>query len=228
MDRQTTTWELVNTRLDAFLKDVEVEGEWNYPPAHRVAAWNWAQRMLCYHTPRTRSTTLVIDSDGRSAILPSDFLGMWRVYDAETERWLRRMPMQIESGIRYQDAEMGQWWVWGGCLYLEMTKTVGSTDLTMYYYAYYPEIVIEELDGDTFHVESKILTPPWAELALCHLTAATLLVPGSLEAARLRQWNIRIDSGTPLQNSRAMQAREHLWWWKALLGVVKPLDWGAS
>lgn len=229
MDRQTTTWEIVNRRLNIFLKDeVAEEGEQNYPMAQRVNAWNWAQRLLSFHTPRTRTTVLTIGSDGRSALLPPDFLGVWRIYDSDTQRWLREMPTQLESGIRYDEAELGQWWTWGGSLFLEMTKAVDSEDLTLYYYAYYPEIVVEELEGMSFHVEDKVLTPPWAELALCHLTAATCLVPGSLEAARLRQWNIRIDAGTPIQNSRAVQAREHLWWWNAILGMVAPSDWGVS
>jgi len=223
---RTTTWESIDGKLDLFLKDSQVEGgEYNYPLAMRIAAWNWATRMFAFHTPRQQKVVLSIGSDGRSAILPPDSLGVQRIYNADTQRWMRRMPVQMDTDRRMEDAELGQWWVWGGTLYLEQTFKTTSADLTLYYYAYWPDVEYKSVDGKEEVVENDIITPPWAEIALCHLTAAQCLVPGSIEAARLRQWNIRIDSGTPIQNSRAMQAREHLWWYNTLIGIVPPTDW---
>jgi len=74
--------------------------------------------------------------------------------------------------------------------------------------------------------EDKILVPRWAEAALVHLTTAFCLQPQAVEAAKTRQWNIKIDSGRPTDNSRAVQARELLWWYNMLVGAYPPLDRG--
>lgn len=230
----TTTWAEIQTRLSYFLSDTYNEENedtpWLHAPEFRVIAWNWAQRVLAIaHTPRLQSTVLTTDADGRSAILPNDFLDVWRIYDEDEQMWLKRMPIPLEGATRYPDDELGQYWIWGGYLYLE--KTLGLTDsqLTLYYMAYYPEL---EYELDTSEEEGlvvtqdQILIPPWAVLPCTHLATAQLLAPGSIEAARNRNYNLRIDSGTPSDNARALQAREHLFWWNTLVGMVSPGMWG--
>lgn len=233
MNSQTTTWQEINRRLDIFLNDdpfkVEVGGEVNdtYPERQRLLAWHDAQRMLVWHTPRQRKTTLTIDRDTRSAILPSDLLDVWRIYDADEQKWLVRHQYQKQGGIRYDDDDLDSFWIWGRTLWLNKEVSVGSQDLTLYYWAYWPEVIYElDDEGDVSLRQEEILVPPWSILPLCHLTAATCFQPGAVQAAEIRTWNIKIDSGVPIQNSRASQAREHLWWWNTLLGSVpRPEGW---
>jgi len=234
MDSPTTTWQEVNQRLDIFLNDDPFKAESGedysatYPERQRLLAWHDAQRLLVWHTPRQRSSVLVIDEGLRSAILPPDFLDAYRIYDADQQRWMVRNHLQHEGGTRYDDDDLGAFWLWGNVLILDMEIDVDSQDYTMYYWAYWPEVVydVDDTTGEVTVHDGRILAPPWAILPLCHLTAATCLQPGALQAAEIRTWNIRVDSGTPIQNSRAAQAKEHWLWWNMLLGSVpRPSGW---
>jgi hypothetical protein len=199
-----------------------------YTTPHRVDSWNWAQRFLAWHTPRERETEVTIGSDLRSGLLPDDFLGVYGILDRGTNAWMGKQPRPVGGGVHYEEDSQSNYWVWGSTLMFGQDFTATSTDALLYYWAYWPEIEYELTDAvaETYTVVSdEIIVPPWAILPLCHLTAATLLQPGALEAARARQWNIMVDSGTPVHNVRAQQAREHLWWWNQLMGQVVPRDW---
>ena len=224
MYEQTTTWTDVNDQLSTFIDD---EDEDKYETAQRVTAWNWAQRELAIqHTPRQCMTTqLTVESGSRSAKLPPDAIDIWKIYDSDYSRWWRKMPTPREGATRYDDADMNQYWAWGGTLYLEReVKASEIGNLTVYYWGYWPEIAYQVNDeaSTTVIVQEEILVPPWAILPLCHLTAAIVLQPLAIQAARRRDFNIRIDSGRPTDNSRAIQAREHLYWWNTLLGSKPP------
>lgn len=131
------------------------------------------------------------------------------------------------GGYRSDSDELRQYWVWGNTLYLEAEKD--ADDLTLYYTAYWPDVEYETVGGVATVTVNGIWVPKWAELPLLHLTAATCLVPGSIEAARQRNFNMTgSDIGNPIQNARAQQAREHLLWWTSLLGMVKVKDWSAG
>lgn len=234
MNSQTTTWQEVNHRLDIFLNDdpfkVEagMEAAPTYPDRQRLLAWHDAQRILAWHTPRQRKTTLVIDGDTRSAILPADLLDVYRIYDSVEQKWMLKNQYQKAGGIRYDDDDLDSFWIWGKTLWLDKSVSVGSQDLTLYYWAYWPEMeyTLDESDGSVTILTNDILVPPWAILPLCHLTAASCMQPGSIQAAEIRNWNIKTDSGTPLHNVRATEAREHLWWWNTLIGSVpRPEGW---
>ncbi len=226
---QTTTWEVLDLLLDRFLDDeLDEEDEEStkiYSIPHRIESWNMSQRMLALHSPRQRQGTVTVDVGERSAILPPDFLAVWRIYDSDRKKWLRQMANPRTGSVRYDDDELDQYWVWGGRLYFERTVDIDTEDLTFYYWAYWPEIEYEFKEDSYIILPNEVLVPPWATLAVCHLTAATLLQPGALQAARIRTWNITVDSGRPIDNSRAQQAREHLWWWHAILNGVPPKPW---
>lgn len=217
-----STWDEVNTKLSLFLDD---EGGTNYSVPLRVWAWNAAQRVLAvHHTPREKTTSLTMESGERSAVLPPDFIAVWKIYDSDQQRWYS----EYRPGATYKrstDSELGQYWVWGNKLYFEKSIDVSNTDHTMYYAAYWPDITYQVVDSEYAYTDDEVIIPDWAELPVTHLTAATCLQPGALEAAKDRNYNLSvIDSGTPIQNARAVQAREHVWWWTMLLGMVRPRD----
>lgn len=227
MRQQTTTWEELNGKLDYFLSDSDSDGDgtYTYDQPMRIASWNWSQRLVALHTPRSREGKLAVEADERSAVLPGDFLSVHRIYDAGTARWMRPMRKPVPGVVRSDSAELSQYWVWGGVLHFERTVDLGDTDITLYYYAYWPEVEYETVDSVVTTVQDEVLLHPWAILPCCHLTAANLLVPGAIQAARIRNWNIRIDSGVPTDNVRATQAREHLFWYEKLMAMVVPTQW---
>lgn len=233
MQQQTTTWSQVLLELDKFLKDephADTGVRSAYPAQLRVFAWNWAQRYFAItHTPRQGTEILTIDSDNRSAVLPEDFMAVWRIHEGDREEWMVPMPRPVQGQVFQYDKELAQYWTWGQVLMF--TETVTSVTVTLYYWGYWPEVAFtldEENENIVVYTEEQIVVPPWAMLPLCHLTAATCLAPGALEAARSRQWNITVDSGNPVQNARAVQAKEHLTHYEWLIGRIPPPKWRDS
>jgi len=206
-----TTWATIDTRFQTFLDD---EDETEYTSAQRIDGWNAAQRQLAIeHTPRERAQALSFNDDDRSIALPSDYISLLGLYDADNSRWWVRMPI-VDGGYRADDTEERRYWTFGGTLYVERDMD-DADDITLYYYAYWADIV----DDD-----SVMAIPLWAELPCMHLASAFCLQPGAMQAADIRTWNISVDSGNPIQNSRATHAREHLFWWERILSKVTPVD----
>jgi len=223
-----TTWTRVNGKLDLFLDDaprLNAAGELTPPLFEeplRIESWNYAQRTLVHHTPRARTMTLQLESSGREAVLPDDYYTMQGIYDANNERWWR--PVNWEPGnVRLSDDDSERYWTFAGRLYLEDTIDVTSTDLTLYYWAHYPDVTYTLDDGavDTYP-QSIIYTPLWAEPALAHLTACFCEFPKEIFAADINQYKIRVDSGNPLQNPRQQSALHHLDMWNRLIGLFPP------
>ena len=217
----TTTWSEVETKLDAFLGDAEKTGtdgtvrDRSYPIPLRVYAWNWAQRVLVHHTPLQKIQVLSINSDDRSTSLPSDLYKVHRIYDSEKTRFLR--PTGWEPGdYRQIDDETPVYWLWGDTLKLE--KDASDTTLTLYYWAYYPEISMPDEDTGS----GDILVPSWAESAMCHLVTAFVLNPKAVEATDLNQYKVRYEAGNPLHNPRAQGILFHLEVWERILGWYPP------
>jgi hypothetical protein len=223
------TWSEIDGRLSRFLKDPENENAEEshlYNQALRIDSWNQAQRALAQqHTPRQCVTTLTMDTE-RSAILPDDLIEVWRLYDSDDQIWMQTLDNPEPGAIRYDDDDLPRYWTWGGRLLFEKSYTLSSTALTCYYWGYWPEIEYEEEEDGTYTVtEGNIRLPRWAILPVEHLAAAIVLTPGSIEAARVRTFNMKIDSGVPTDNPLLEAAKDHLWWWASLLAMVSIPTW---
>lgn len=218
----TTTWTEVNRKLDLFLDDAERTGASQvFPVSLRVEAWNWAQRTFCHHTPRQRSRTLEIDAGQRAGIVPADCFAIHGIYDSDRERWW--WPVDLLPGdIQYTDDDVAEYWIWGNELFLDDEISYSSTDLTLYYWAYWPDVEYSVSDSTLTYIQEQIYVPTWSELALVHLTTATVLMPMELFAADINEYKIRVDSGTPLHNPRAQSADFHLRWWHHILDMFPP------
>jgi hypothetical protein len=219
-----TTWDVLNDQLSYFLSDVPKAGgaAYKHPLPLRLAAWNWAQRALVQHTARERIVSpLNVEPDGRSASLPDDLFQVALVYDAANSQ--NYAPMNFAPGGYRSDSEDNPlYWVWGNVLHFETTV---ATELTLHYYAYWPEVTWRYKDeGQIELLQDQISVPRWAELPLLHLTAAGVLEPMAIESSRNREYATKIDSGTPDDNARRTQAREHWWWYHELLGQHAPQD----
>jgi hypothetical protein len=217
-----TTWDAINGKLCYFLDDNPAGGAAAYQFALplRIDAWNWAQRFFQNHTAREQEAEITIDESGRAAPLPPDLIDIAMIYDRTNERTysLRRFS---EGAYRSESDEYFAYWKWAGRLHF--SRTVGKGEkLTVEYFAAWPKIEYAVNDGNVVIVRDEILVPEWAELALAHLTAATVLQPPAITAAMSNEYKIKIDSGTPLDNPREQQARAHLWWYNELIGLFSP------
>jgi len=167
--------------------------------------------------------TLVVNTGQREAVLPGDAFAVDRIYDSNEERFWR--PAHFRPGdIRYADDELPEYWVQGDRLYLEDTLEYDQTDLTLYYWAYYPQVECTYDDDNEIEnvTQGVIYTPKWAELALTHLTTASCMMPLEIFSADLNQYKIRVESGNPLQNPRMQSCNFHLQWWNMLIDRVSP------
>jgi len=229
-----TTWAELMQKLDWFLgdsiEDDEVDSDRTFPEILRIESWNWAQNLFCAHTPMARRTPLRIEEGGREALLPPDFYEIEGVYDAENSRWW--WPMRRRPGdVREVDDDVLEFWIRGDRMFLESEIAYSNNDITLHYWAYYPsveyvEVTIEPDEGDPYIIpdvrKDSVLTPQWAETALFHLAAANCLQPSSIVASDINQWDIKIDSGTPLMNPRGDQAKRHLWWYDTIVNRYPP------
>ncbi len=214
----------IQVKLDRFLGDglpAEEGQERTFPLPLRVDAWNWAQKYFANHTPREREAVLEIGEGGRQASLPDDFLAVRGVYDQQEGHWWYELPIRA-GDFRPADSDAPEYWIWSSSMHLE--RDVGSEDLTLYYWAYYPEIefIVGEDNEDITYEQGDVYTPHWAELPLCYLTTAIAWHPGIVLASDINQWRIKVDSGTPMHNPREAAAREALWWYNRLLSEIQP------
>jgi len=209
---------------DALREDAGGEAEARtFPLPLRIDGWNWAQRILVQHTPRQRSVTLEVDTDGRSAVLPDDFFEVYRIYDSEEEYWWRQMSSE-PGQYRDPDSDLPEYWVWGDRMYLERDLDHGDDHLTLYYWAYYPDVeyAVGDTDEDITYQQETVYTPRWAESAMLHLTIAYCWQPGSVQASDINEWKIQVDAGTPMHNPRQAAAWDHYRWWTELMSQVSP------
>jgi hypothetical protein len=215
----TRTWTRINAKLDEFLGVPVIAGktELNSGPL-RVESWNWAQDIFVHHTPLQKRQVLEVEADGRVAILPSDLYAIDRVYDANYERWW--YPTSYRPGdVQYQDPDTLEFWTWDNQMFLESEISPGSTDLTLYYWAYYPPVEYTTgSDGAIAVQEESVKTPRWGEAPLIHLATAFLMQPGEVFASDINEYKILVDSGNPEHNPRAQSAMYHLNWYDALMG----------
>jgi len=225
----TTTFAQLNARLDLFMGDTEVytDGELETPRSHtiplRIASWNWAQDIFCAHTPRQRIVSPVtVDTGQRAIVVPSDLYRIEKLYDSEYEKWWA--PVVYDAGdIRYESDELKRYWEFGGQVFLEAQVPYSSDRLSLYYWAYWPDVTYEVEDDDSITYRQGIVyTPKWAELALVHLVAANCMMPLEMEASDINEWRLKVEAGTPLDNPRAQSGLYHLQWYHELLERFPP------
>ena len=219
-----TTWLDISETLWRLLDD-EISGTETHTFSEELLVWAWnaAQRHFTHHTPRQHiDSPLVVESDGRTVILPEDYFDMGRLYDPTSDVWWQSMQWQ-PGGYYNPTSETKAYAVWGNKLRL-YEDVSESNSYELWYYAYWPDVAY---GGDiSAVVEDKILTPAWAECALLHLAAAFALQPLAVQAAKTRQWNMKLDSGTPIQNSRAEEAWDLYKWYTVLIAQHTPLERG--
>ncbi len=211
-------WSQVNQTLSYFLDDDPKEGEpkYSYPVPLRATAWNWAQRVFSAHTAMQKKETLVLEADRKSAVLPAGLLQVKLVYEDGSLKTY--VPLNLVQGGRHDSFLASCYWLWAGSIYFGQ-PIASDKSVAMQYTALWPDVEYALQDGTCTITQPNIYVPDWAEPALCHLTAASVLQPSSIAAAIARNYNTRIDSGTPDDNARRSQAWEHWKWYQALIST---------
>jgi hypothetical protein len=206
----------LNLKLSVFLDDAQdSKGEYQFSLPLRCDGWNFAQECFAEHTLAEKTAQLSAEPDGYTVLLPADFKAVGMLYDSLWTYTQRR----FTPGAKRQTTENSRaYWLWAGLLHFDITVSA----LTLDYFATWPQLKYSQNEAGEVAVTGVILVPDWARLPLIHLTAAYCLQPYAIRAAMTRNANISIDSGNPEHNSRRLQAREHLWWYDALLAKQPP------
>jgi hypothetical protein len=216
----STTWATVESHLRILLKD---EGGDAFSDALLIHAWNAAQDHFTAHTPlQKQASPLTVESSGKEILLPGDFYEIGRLYDSvDNVYWTA---MQFQPGGYFDPTnDLKTYAVWGNRLYLY--ESVSSTNtFVLWYYAYWPAVKYDSTTGEV--TEDKIIVPVWAEAPLECLAAAFVLWPEAISAAMQRNYNMRIDSGTPDDNARLQLADALYRWYTILIGAYQPLSRG--
>jgi len=225
----TKTFTDLQSKLNRFADDALQEDASGEAQARRfslplrIDGWNWAQDVFVHHTPRQQSASLTIDTGERSALLPDDFFDVKGIYDSYNEYWWSKVTFS-EGDYRDPDSDIPQYWIWDDSMILEREVDYDVDYLTLYYWAYYPEIEysVGSTDEDITYEHETIYVPRWAESALIHLAIAYCWQPGSMLANDINEWKISVDAGTPMHNPRQAAAWDHMRWYNELLRTVSP------
>lgn len=215
-------WGYINRTLNFFLGDKPKTGATGmFPEEMRLLAWNWAQSTFASHTALERTITLVVEPNDREVVAPPDLLDVGAIYDRTYEALYARQQL-IQGGFRTEYGEDQTYWLWNGVIHFGQAVS-DQRELTMDYYATWPALEYTfDADDKLIVTQPSIYTPSWAEVLLCHLTASQVLQPAAITAAMTRNYNSKMDSGSPDDNSRQKQAEKNLWWYTTLLSFHQP------
>ena len=131
-------WDDINLRLNGFLDDATSgEGETQFPLANRVAGWNFAVDYFGRtHTADEKTVDLKADTDGKTFILPVDFLEVGMLYDINLPyQTFVRKTFSVGS-IRWlpNGALAEGYWIWGHRIWMNGVLRPQS-QLRLDYYA---------------------------------------------------------------------------------------------
>jgi hypothetical protein len=210
-----TTWgELKQQILFGLLRDEQGE---RYTDEQMRTYARWALAELSAHT--AASDSRIYELDGRQVPLPTDLVepieksGLVIYRYRQVDRYLvahRRMPGVVVGKSHEQ-------------VYFEFPAgvlTLGfepdpSSQLILHYF----RIWRTPLSDD-----DRMEIPQFLELPFAYFVAAFALEPVGTQAANVRQWNRRQDSGTPEDNPALQQVRHFISQAYRVLGRYAPQD----
>lgn len=144
--------------------------------------------------PKTSSTTFVGDGITTAFTLPSKFYDVDTIFDSDSGEIL---PQAVFSpGSHFGDSIQGtNTWVLRPSGSITFAKAIGSGSIyTMYYLTQWNAPT--EATEDTEELEP----PSYLDTAMIYFSAAYLMITPAIDAAEIRQWGTRVDSGNPEHN----------------------------
>jgi hypothetical protein len=140
-----------------------------------------------------KQSTSTFTCDGATSVfeLPADMYKIVAVFDSDSGYYIPASSMAALQAPG-QNIQTNQDWLEypEGSLALANAPAVDAS-LVVYYAAAW---IVPESDNDDLE------TPGWCATALALYGASYALLQKSTQAADIRQWNVRVDSGTPVMN----------------------------
>lgn len=144
--------------------------------------------------PRLAVATVTSGSDGVTLVLPSDLYAVQAVQRMENGEFLRKATMAAGT-MRNSDAIQVVDWIEYPTGYISLGADVGEGEEFKLHYLALWDIPASEADLDF------VITPPrYALQGMVYYAGAFCILPSGVSSAQLRQFNLRVDSGTPVDN----------------------------
>lgn len=191
--------------LEGILKDSGGENS-RYTETQLQAYARWACAELSQHTAQADCFVIQCDGQRNTYPLPSDMIGsiedtgLVAYNDGSNIIYLpvyRSLPEVVwPTDLNGQNRRV--YWEWpSGQLTLGFIPA-NSTELRLYFFRIWtpPE-----------HDEDLLVFPQWMEQAFVYLFAAAAMEPYGAQAANIRTWNRKQDSGNPEHNPAQKQAK---------------------
>jgi len=154
--------------------------------------------------PKFATATLTAGSAGNLLALPADLYTIQAVQYVDDNKIYPRAtlaPLSARNSSTLDDLD----WLEYPKGYLNLSYTLDEgTLLTLYYFAYWTKPSSESVQN--FYIE----VPQAAWVGMIYYAGAQCLLAKSSNAATIRQFNLRIDSGVPTDNPLKDQSRMYM------------------
>jgi len=218
----SVTWATMKTYIqEGILKDDTADSR--YTALQFAAYARWACAELSQHT--ARADEYVYQGDGTQSrfVLPSDLIdtveksGLVALVDTSSTRFIppyKRLP-EVSWPTDVTGLPREAYWEWPtGNLTLGFTPSASQKLVLNYFRIWHPP----EQDDDLMEF------PQWMEQPFVYLVAAMAMEPISVQAANVRQWNRKQDSGNPEHNPAQKQAKWFIEQAQRVLSKIAPQD----
>lgn len=175
---------------------------------------NAALIALLLYLPNRKATKISIDSIGDTSPsfftvkLPSDVYQVDSVFDNFDKIWLKHLV--IKGGDVLEASQVPSWFEYPQG-YLSLTpkrlddRLNDIKDLVIFYFSNWDYIVATQSGNTTIEPyddasDIELQTPPFADNAIVYYACAYCLTSSATNTSSLRQYDTRIDSGTPTDN----------------------------
>lgn len=150
--------------------------------------------------PKFMTATLTTGSDGQTLTLPADVYSVQALRNVDSGAFIRKANM-APGTVRHADVSQVVDWIEYPIGYLNLSPEVDAGTLyTLYYHAYWNTPA--SATDTTFVME----VPRHALQGLMLYACAVVLSPSAINSASIRQFNLRVDSGTPEDNPLKVEA----------------------
>lgn len=152
-----------------------------------------AQAAILPWVPKMATSVLAIGVDGRLLTLPADLYAIQAVQEVASGVFLPKATM-IPKTAQTQGSTLTDWLNYpDGYINIFPEQDEGDT-FNLFYIAYWAN---PEDSADTYF---ELECPSVCHQALVYYAASHCLIPRAASAAGIRQYNQRVDSGTPEDN----------------------------
>jgi len=151
-----------------------------------------AHAAILPYVPNIKETT-ISGSDGKKYVLPDDVYSVEAIYDPTTTTVLEKT--RLVPGSRWGSSTSSETqWLPIPHGYVSLNKTLTTFTLGIVYSALW------ETPSNASEVDFEIKVPEYAIFGMALFATSYVLAVLSTDTSQLRQYNTRVDSGTPIHN----------------------------